>query len=219
MEFADLEVTLQFTLKLRAVAKVHHKRWSDAAFCYLSRGNKLCENVQGLRHGKNIVSLICQPVLHHTIDCTNDDNQKSFLPTRSSMVTLDSVAVEIARPQLEDGEMKITIQHRASIFQPIDKGECDYFWAVQQHVARIISSRKQFIQSENLLLSQCRWRNSDRFFDACSHHRSSMQTICVRDGQTYISVEDIGQDAYSIRLCSIIYNSKPMCRSAQWMLG
>ncbi|OUC43255.1 hypothetical protein D917_02593 [Trichinella nativa] len=94
----DLGITLQFTLKLRAVAKVHHKRWSDAAFCYLSRGNKLCKDVQGLRHGKNIVSLICQPVLHHTIDCTNDDNQKNFLPTRSSMVTLDSVAVEIARP-------------------------------------------------------------------------------------------------------------------------
>ncbi|KRX13295.1 hypothetical protein T07_11476 [Trichinella nelsoni] len=42
-----------------------------------------------------------------------------------------------------------------------------------------------FIQSENLLLSQCRWRRSDRFFDACSHHRSSMQT-CKCDNENIL---------------------------------
>ncbi|KRZ26486.1 hypothetical protein T4B_9555 [Trichinella pseudospiralis] len=39
----DLRTILQFSLhlKLRAVPKVHHKRWSHAVFCYLSRGNEL----------------------------------------------------------------------------------------------------------------------------------------------------------------------------------
>ncbi|KRX13292.1 hypothetical protein T07_13756 [Trichinella nelsoni] len=38
------QILVSFSLKLRAVAKVHHKRWSDAAFCYLSRGNVTSED-------------------------------------------------------------------------------------------------------------------------------------------------------------------------------